>query len=61
MLQDADDDREDAAPPAPALTAAEQALLARLRAIDPNELRPRDALDLLYELYDLAAAPDADH
>jgi DNA mismatch repair protein MutS len=61
MLQDADDDHEDAAPPAPALSAAEQALLTRLRAIDPNELRPRDALDLLYELHDLAAAPDADH
>jgi len=61
MLQDADDDHEDAAPPAPALSAAEQALLTRLRAIDPNELRPRDALDLLYELHGLAAAPDADH
>jgi DNA mismatch repair protein MutS len=61
MLQDADDDHEDAAPPAPALSEAEQALLTRLRAIDPNELRPRDALDLLYELHDLAAAPDADH
>jgi DNA mismatch repair protein MutS len=61
MLQDADDDHEDAAPAAPALSAAEQALLTRLRAIDPNELRPRDALDLLYELHDLAAAPDADH
>lgn len=31
----------------------------RLRAIDPNELRPRDALDLLYELHELATAPDA--
>jgi DNA mismatch repair protein MutS len=64
MLQDADDDHEDAdstAAPAPALSAAEQALLTRLRAVDPNELRPRDALDLLYELHELAAAPDADH
>jgi DNA mismatch repair protein MutS len=34
--------------------------LDRLRAIDPNELRPRDALDLLYELHELASnAPDA--
>ena len=35
------------------------ALVERLRAIDPNELRPRDALDLLYELHELAATPDA--
>jgi DNA mismatch repair protein MutS len=36
--------------------------LDRLRAIDPNELRPRDALDLLYELHELASnAPDASH
>jgi DNA mismatch repair protein MutS len=34
--------------------------LDRLRALDPNELRPRDALDLLYELHELAnAGPDA--
>jgi DNA mismatch repair protein MutS len=32
-----------------------------LRALDPNELRPRDALDLLYELHGLAVAPEADH
>jgi DNA mismatch repair protein MutS len=44
--------------PAPADPLAE-ALVERLRAIDPNELRPRDALDLLYELHELAAAPDA--
>lgn len=31
----------------------------RLRALDPNELRPRDALDLLYELHELATSPDA--
>jgi DNA mismatch repair protein MutS len=31
----------------------------RLRALDPNELRPREALDLLYELHELATAPDA--
>jgi DNA mismatch repair protein MutS len=59
LLEDADDENHVA--PAPTLTAAEQALLERLRAIDPNELRPRDALDLLYELHGLAAAPDADH
>ncbi|WP_322104758.1 DNA mismatch repair protein MutS [Paraburkholderia sp. J41] len=31
----------------------------RLRALDPNELRPREALDLLYELHELATTPDA--
>ena len=36
-------------------------LIERLRAIDPNDLRPREAMDLLYELHDLATAPDADH
>ncbi len=36
--------------------------LARLRALDPNDLRPRDALDLLYELHELAKSePDASH
>ena len=30
--------------------------LDRLREIDPNELRPRDALDLIYELHELASA-----
>ncbi len=30
--------------------------LERLREIDPNELRPRDALDLIYELRELANA-----
>ncbi len=34
--------------------------LDKLLSIDPNELRPRDALDLLYELHELASkAPDA--
>ena len=32
--------------------------LERLKGIDPNELRPRDALDLLYELHQLANAED---
>ncbi|GAB7523737.1 DNA mismatch repair protein MutS [Paraburkholderia sp. 2C] len=52
------DDRHDKTAPAPADPLAD-ALVERLRAIDPNELRPRDALDLLYELHELAAAPDA--
>lgn len=60
MLEDADDHSR-AAPPPPTLTVAGQALIERLRAIDPNELRPRDALDLLYELHGLANAPEADH
>ena len=38
-----------------------RAYATRLRAIDPNDLRPREALDLLYELHELAAAPDAHH
>jgi DNA mismatch repair protein MutS len=29
--------------------------LDKLRSIDPNDLKPRDALDLLYELHDLAS------
>ena len=41
-------------------SAAPHPALDRLRAIDPNEVRPRDALDLLYELHELAShAPDA--
>ncbi|HEY2023959.1 DNA mismatch repair protein MutS [Paraburkholderia sp.] len=40
---------------------AMQTLVERLRGIDPNNLRPREALELLYELHELAAAPDADH
>jgi DNA mismatch repair protein MutS len=43
----------------PADTAA-LAVLDRLRAIDPNDLRPRDALDLLYELHALAASQDSE-
>jgi DNA mismatch repair protein MutS len=34
--------------------------LEKLRTLDPNDLRPRDALDLLYELHELAtSAPDS--
>jgi DNA mismatch repair protein MutS len=58
MLQDANDDEDDAPVQS---NAATHAVVERLRAIDPNELRPRDALDLLYELHELAAAPDAQH
>ncbi|MDE1183978.1 DNA mismatch repair protein MutS [Paraburkholderia sp.] len=54
------EDRDDDAPAAAALPVSTQTLLDRLRALDPNDLRPRDALDLLYELHDLAVAPDAD-
>ncbi|MDR5738049.1 DNA mismatch repair protein MutS [Caballeronia sp. LZ016] len=40
--------------------APEHPALEKLRALDPNDLRPRDALDLLYELHELAtSAPDA--
>jgi DNA mismatch repair protein MutS len=52
-LQDADDDLPPHdAPPHPALT--------RLLALDPDDLKPRDALDLLYELHALARADGAD-
>jgi DNA mismatch repair protein MutS len=63
MLEDAHDLHNDSgvSQAAPALTEDQRTLIERLRAIDPNELRPRDALDLLYELHGLAAAPDADH
>jgi DNA mismatch repair protein MutS len=58
MVEDADD--HEAAHDAPAqLEPALQTLVERLRGIDPNELRPRDALDLLYELHELAAPPDS--
>ncbi|MEM5385329.1 DNA mismatch repair protein MutS [Paraburkholderia phymatum] len=56
MLEDADDK-----PAAPAPDPAMQALVERLREIDPNDLRPREALDLLYELHELAKSPDAQH
>lgn len=59
LLEDAEDER--GAKPAAAVSPAMQALAERLRAIDPNDLRPREALDLLYELHELATAPDADH
>ncbi|HEX7684577.1 MAG TPA: DNA mismatch repair protein MutS [Trinickia sp.] len=44
------DERSDAG------TAQPHPALERLREIDPNELRPRDALDLIYELRELANA-----
>ncbi len=50
-VEDAPDDDADDAPP--------HAVLERLRAIDPNELKPREALDLLYELHELANAQHA--
>ncbi|WP_144112586.1 DNA mismatch repair protein MutS [Paraburkholderia sp. BCC1886] len=59
LLEDADDYA--AAEKEPALSAAMQTLVDRLRSIDPNDLRPREALDLLYELHEMAGVPDADH
>jgi DNA mismatch repair protein MutS len=52
-VEDADDDR---AAHDSQTAAATHAALERLRAIDPNDLKPRDALDLVYELHDLARA-----
>ncbi len=50
---------EDRAAPATAEDLGASLVAQRLRELDPNELRPRDALDLLYELHELATAPDA--
>jgi DNA mismatch repair protein MutS len=61
LVEDADDERYDTRASGPVQSAATQALLERLRALDPNDLRPREALDLLFELHELAAEPDADH
>ncbi|WP_118179179.1 DNA mismatch repair protein MutS [Paraburkholderia phosphatilytica] len=62
IVEDADDD--DAAAELAAGSAhhdpATLAVLDKLRAIDPNDLRPRDALDLLYELHELAASLDSE-
>jgi DNA mismatch repair protein MutS len=61
LAEDAADDYDtndsEVTPASPAM----QTLVERLRGIDPNDLRPREALDLLYELHELAVAPDADH
>ncbi|MGF6599575.1 DNA mismatch repair protein MutS [Paraburkholderia sp. GAS448] len=54
LLEDAEDE------PAMPEAAAPNPVLERLRSIDVDNLRPRDALDLLYELQDLAGATDAD-
>ncbi|SAK40192.1 DNA mismatch repair protein MutS [Caballeronia calidae] len=35
----------------------EHPVMEKLRALDPNDLRPRDALDLLFELHELANSP----
>lgn len=49
FVEDAPDDIADA-------ETASHSVLERLRGIDPNELKPREALDLIYELYELANA-----
>ena len=41
-------------PEAPALSAGEADALDRLKALDPDALTPRQALDLLYALRDRA-------
>ena len=47
-------------PPAPAAKPARaNPALARLAALDPDALSPREALDALYELRDLAAKGDS--
>ncbi|CAG4899161.1 DNA mismatch repair protein MutS [Paraburkholderia saeva] len=54
QVEDADDE------PATEPTPQHQAAIEKLRAIDVDGLSARDALQLLYELQDLASAPDAD-
>ncbi|CAG4886351.1 DNA mismatch repair protein MutS [Paraburkholderia gardini] len=55
QLDDADDEPEAGQAP------QHYPLIEKLRAIDVDDLSARDALQLLYELQDLAGAPDADH
>ena len=45
---------------APSAPSAQHPALDRLRDIDPDDLKPREALDLLYELRALAQSHDAD-
>jgi DNA mismatch repair protein MutS len=54
LLEEAEDE------PAMPEAAAPNPALERLRSIDVDNLRPRDALDLLYELQDLAGSTDAE-
>jgi DNA mismatch repair protein MutS len=46
IVEDAPDDCANDSSPHP--------VLERMRAIDPNDLKPREALDLIYELHELA-------
>lgn len=50
-------DEDDQYREASSIDPASEALAERLRSIDPDGLRPREALDLLYELHGLAMAP----
>jgi DNA mismatch repair protein MutS len=55
--EDAPDDFSDTRTDSGALV--EHPALERLKGIDPNELRAREALDLIYELHELATAANA--
>ncbi|PMS30122.1 DNA mismatch repair protein MutS [Trinickia symbiotica] len=50
-VEDAPDDDTDEAN-----DASPHPALERLRALDPNDLKPREALDLIYELHEMASA-----
>ena len=52
LVEDAFDEREHE----PGHDAPPDPVIERLRGIDPNELKPRDALDLIYELHEQANA-----
>ncbi|HVW49058.1 MAG TPA: DNA mismatch repair protein MutS [Trinickia sp.] len=55
--EDAPDDGDGRGDNPDAMGPSSHPALERLREVDPNELRPRDALDLIYELHEIASAP----
>ncbi|TAM53663.1 MAG: DNA mismatch repair protein MutS [Paraburkholderia sp.] len=54
--EDAPDDGDGHSDNPDAMGPSNHPALERLREVDPNELRPRDALDLIYELHEIASA-----
>ncbi|MBU6490030.1 MAG: DNA mismatch repair protein MutS, partial [Burkholderiales bacterium] len=54
--EDAPDDGDGNGDNPDAMGPSNHPALERLREVDPNELRPRDALDLIYELHEIACA-----
>jgi len=54
--EDAPDDGDGHGDNPDAMEPSTHPALERLREVDPNELKPRDALDLIYELHEIASA-----